>query len=398
MKFIFISVVLLVNGIFFSFHTEAQKNKTPGYIFKDLNRHPVTQVKNQDKTGTCWAWSGTSFLEAEIARKGGKLIELSPMAIVHNAYLDKCEKFVRMHGAMPFRQGGSLYDVINLVRKYGIVPYSMYSGLNYGGNIHKHAELEASLKAYLEVIVKNSNGILNGFWMSNCKTILDNYLGEFPEKLEVDGKSYTPQEYVTEVARLNMDDYVSITSFTHHPFYTQFPLEIPDNWGWFTSYNVPLDDFMEIADYAVNNGFTIGWAADISEPNFVQSQGIASMPMLDTLAMSLQEKSKWNTMSVSAKFRKLISSAHKQMNISQEMRQKGFDNYQTTDDHGMHIIGNAVDQLGNKYFIVKNSWGDYGDYKGYHYVSYAYFAYKTMNILVHKDALPKIIRKKLGIR
>ena len=380
-------------------NAQEQKNDQEGYKFTDIKRLPTTSVKSQDRAGTCWSWSTISFLESEIMRMGKDSLSLSPMYVVWNTYHAKGDKYVRMNGHVNFGQGGASADVTWAIRNYGIVPLSLYSGLNYGEEVHVHGELDAILKGYLDAVVSNPNKKLSTAWLRGYDGILNAYLGEKPEKFTWQGKEYTPQTFAKEVVGLNMDDYVNLTSFTHHPFYTEFAIEVEDNWSWDKAYNLPLEELMQVMDYAIDNGYTFVWGADVSEKGFAtKDAGVAVIPATDTKEMSGAEIAKWEKLPKGQQ----MMDAFKQgpapeKTITQEMRQEEFDRYLTTDDHGMHIIGKAKDQNGTPYFIVKNSWNKYNKFGGYFYASYPYMALKTMDIMVHKNAIPKAIRKKLGI-
>ena len=378
----------------------AQDNKeAEGYKFTELKRLPATSVKSQDRAGTCWSWSTISFLETEMMRLGKDSVSLSPMFIVWHTYNEKADKYVRMHGKLNFGQGGASADVTWAIKNYGIVPLEVYKGLNYGEDVHVHGELDGILKAYLDVVVSNPNRKLSTAWKRGYDGVLDAYLGEIPEKFTYKGKEYTPMTFYKEATGLNMDDYISLTSFTHHPFYTQFALEVPDNWIGEMSYNIPLDELMDVLDKAIDKGYSFSCGSDVSERGFSRD-GIAIVPTADIKDMSNAEITKWVALSKKEKDAQLykFDKPGKEKEITQEMRQEAFDNYQTQDDHGMHVVGKAVDQAGNKYFVVKNSWGDYNKYHGYLYVSYPFLAYKTTSIMIHKDALPKDLKKKLGIK
>ena len=378
--------------------TEGTEEKKEGYQFTEIKRLPVTSVKSQDRAGTCWSWSTISYLESEIIRLGKDSVSLAPLYIVWNTYNEKAKRYVRWHGHLNFDQGGAAADVLWAIKNYGIVPISAYSGLNYGEDIHAHSELNAVLKAYVEAIIKNPNKKLSTAWLRGFNGILDAYLGAKPEKFQHKGKEYTPETFYKNATGLNMDDYVSLTSFTHHPFYTSFPIEVPDNWIGEISYNVPIDELMNVMDKAIDNGYTFAWGTDVSEDGFVRRGSIAIVPDFNAPEMADAEIAKWTAMPKDKKMEEWLKNPGKEKVITQEMRQEAFDNYQTTDDHGMHVMGKATDQFGNKYFIVKNSWGEYGDYKGYLYASYPFVKYKTLNILIHKDALPKDLKQKLGIK
>ena len=379
---------------------DAKSNQPKGYQFTDIKRLPATSVKDQARAGTCWSWSGISFFESEMIRMGKEPIDLSAMYIVRHAYSDKATKFVRLHGSMNFAVGGAFCDVMHVIKNYGIVPMDVYNGLNYGEPNHAFGEIDDVLAGYVNAVIKNSNKKLSTAWKKGFDGILDAYLGEEPEKFEYKGKEYTPRTFADEVVGLNMDDYVSLTSFTHHPFYSQFAIEVPDNWLWGMSYNLPIDELAQVMSNAIDNGYTFAWASDVSEKGFQTSQpGVAVVPTTDTKEMSGAEIAKWEAMPKG----KQTQDAFKQgpapeKVITQEMRQQEFDNYLTTDDHGMHVIGKAKDQNGTVYYIVKNSWNQYNKFGGYFYASEPFMKYKTMNIIVHKNAIPKDIRKKLGIK
>ena len=379
---------------------DAKSNQPKGYQFTDIKRLPATSVKDQARAGTCWSWSGISFFESEMIRMGKEPIDLSAMYIVRHAYSDKATKFVRLHGSMNFAVGGVFCDVMHVIKNYGIVPMDVYKGLNYGEPNHAFGEIDDVLAGYVNAVIKNSNKKLSTAWKKGFDGILDAYLGEEPEKFEYKGKEYTPRTFADEVVGLNMDDYVSLTSFTHHPFYSQFAIEVPDNWLWGMSYNLPIDELAQVMSNAIDNGYTFAWASDVSERGFQTSQpGVAVVPTTDTKEMSGAEIAKWEAMPKGNQtpyaFRQ---GPDPEKEITQEMRQQEFDNYLTTDDHGMHVIGKAKDQNGTVYYIVKNSWNQYNKFGGYFYASEPFMKYKTMNIIVHKNAIPKDIRKKLGIK
>jgi len=382
----FLAFTLLFALFSLSTRSQTTEPKQSGYQFTVVKELPVTSVKDQNRTGTCWSFSTISFLESELLRMGKGEHDLSEMFIVSNSYYDKADKYVRTNGNINFAPGSSFTDALIVWKNYGIVPDSVMPGLNYGEEMHSHNELDAATEGYIKAIEKNPNGKLSTAWKNGFKGILNAYLGEIPQKFVVNGKEYTPQSYAKELG-INPDDYVSITSYTHHPFYTQFALEIPDNWRWESSYNLPIDEFMKIFDYAIEQGYTVLWGSDISEKGFTK-KGIAVVPEFDVKNMSGSDQSKIYSLAEIVPEKK----------ISQEDRQIAFDNWQTTDDHGMHIFGIAKDQKGTKYYIVKNSFGETGPYKGIWYVSETFVKYKTMNIVVHKNSIPKEIKIKLGIQ
>jgi bleomycin hydrolase len=384
----------------FSFAQEGEKEKKGAYEFTTVKEVGSGTVKNQHRSGTCWSFSTQSFIESEIIRNGGDVTDLSEMWVVRKVYEDKAKRHVRMHGNFNFGGGGALNDAFDVMTKYGLVPESAYKGLEYGEDNHVHGELDNVLKEYVEAVIENKNRKLTTAWHKGFQGILDAYLGEEPKEFEYNGKTYTPESFAKEVVKLDANDYVYLTSYTHHPFYEQFILEVPDNWSWASFYNVKIDELVQIMDNAINEGYSIGWASDVSEKGFSWRNGVAIVPETEVEELAGSEKEKWEKMSEKERKSMLYSFEEivPEKNITQEMRQEAFDNYQTTDDHGMHITGIAKDQNGNEYYKVKNSWDNKNIYEGYFYVSKPFIKYKTMSIVVHKDALPKDIKKKLGIK
>lgn len=375
----------------------AQENE--GYVFTPVKELKITSVKNQNRSGTCWSFSGVGFLEAELLRQGKGEYDLSDMFIVSHSYKDKANKFVRLHGCLNFGQGGSFGDVLYATKHYGAVPESVMTGLRYGEDAHVHGELENLAISYVNTIVKNPNGKLSTAWKEGFDGIVDAYLGKVPETFTYNGKEYTPESFGKELG-LDIDDYISLTSYNHHPFHSTFPIEVQDNWRWDLSYNLPLNELMEVFENAINNGYSIAWASDVSEKGFTRN-GIAIAPDIVSMETSGSDQDKWVGLSKAekeAEINKMLEKPCQELTITQEMRQKEYDNYQTTDDHGMLIYGIAKDQTGKKYYMVKNSWGTDNKYNGTWYASEAFVAYKTMNIVVHKDALPKAIKTKLNIK
>ncbi len=371
---------------------------TLGFEFKDVTLVPTTSVKDQNKSGTCWCFAGTSMFEDEIVRRGGKPLDLSEMFTVRQCYLDKADRYVRMYGATNFAAGGSIMDVPYVWKRYGAIPESAYPGLNYGEEKHVHGELDAILKAYLDVVVKKPNKRISTAWRQGVEAILDAYLGEVPETFEVDGKTYTPRSYADALG-LMPDEYVALTSFTHHPMYEPFVLEVADNWLWAPYENVELNELKEVVDNAIANGYPVVWAADVSEDGFKWTDGVALMPKVRTADdMEGTELSRWVHLSDKERKEKQydFKGPVEEITVTPEMRQEMFDRQETTDDHGMEIVGTATDREGNRYYKVKNSWDTNQKYDGFFYVSEPYFLAKTLSILVHRDALPKAIAKKLN--
>ena len=374
----------------------AQEKK--GYQFTDVNVVKGTSVKNQFRSGTCWCFSALSFLENEIMRAGGEEMDLSEMWIVRNIYFEKAVKYVRLHGHLNMAVGGAFHDVTKGIEKYGIVPQEVYEGLNYGTDKPVFGEIDAILKAYVEAVVQNKNKRLTTAWKDGLNAILDTYFGKMPETFTWKGKEYTPHSFA-ESLPIKMSDYVFVTSYTHHPFYEQYIVEVPDNWMWEKAYNVPLDELMQIVDNALANNYSVGWAADVSEKGFHRTKAIGIIPEDNIESMSGTEAERWGRLSEQERAKELYSfdKPVKEKKITQQMRQEAFDNYENTDDHGMVIEGTATDQNGNPFFKVKNSWDVRPPYDGYYYFSRPYVEYKTMEIMVNKNAIPKTIRKKMGI-
>ena len=369
------------------------------FVFTDVKVNPTTSVKDQNKSGTCWSFSGLSFLENELLKNGKGEYDLSEMYVARQCYIDKAINFVRYYGKTNFGEGGGLLDIPYVYNKYGMMPESVYDGLEYGEEKHDHGELAAVLTAYLNEIVKNPNKKLSTAWLKGYIGILDAYLGEVPETFEYNGKTYTPKSFAQELG-LDMNDYLPVTSFTHHEFYKPFVLEVPDNWDHGLYYNVPMEELQQIVDNAIDKGYTVLWAADVSEKGFKWYDGVALMPKVDReKSMEGTELDRWVKLKDSEKEDKMydFKGPVEEVTVTQESRQQGFDNYETTDDHGMVIVGKAVDQKGNKYYKVKNSWDSEQVYKGYFYISMPYFLAKTMSIMVNKDGVPAGILEKLNM-
>ncbi|MDR0546553.1 MAG: aminopeptidase [Dysgonamonadaceae bacterium] len=390
--FAFIASVTLVQAQ----TTELEKDT---FQFTIVKQNKITPVKNQASSGTCWSFSGLGLYEAELLRLGKPETDLAEMFIVSHSYSDKAKRFVRLYGETNFTAGGSFYDVTYVLKNYGIVPESEMRGLNYGEERHKHAELDALLSAYVKVISQRPNKTISTAWKAGFEGILDAYLGKRPTEFTVDGKKYTPQTYAQSLG-LNFDDYISLTSFTHHPYYTKFAIEIPDNWRHDESYNLPLAEFMQVIDNAIDKGYCLGWASDVSERGFTRN-GLAVNPETKKENLVGSDQARWLNIpqreledSIFSK----LNSPQPEMLVTQELRQQAFDNQSTTDDHGMLIFGTAKDQNGIQYYLVKNSWGTDNKYQGIWYASRSFVEYKTVDILVHKDAIPKEIRNKLGIK
>ena len=343
------------------------------YNFKTEKKINCTEVKSQDRTGTCWSFATASFLESELIRMGHDNINLSEMFIVRNIYKDKAMNYVLRQGKANFSQGSLAHDLIRMTEKHGLITEDAYSGLVNGEVKHNHSEMEAGLKGFLDGVRTSKQ--LSTKWKPAFNSIIDAYMGAVPNQFKHDGKTYTPKSFV-ETTKLKTDNYISIGSFTHHPFYEEFILEIPDNYSNGSFYNVPLNEMVSIIDYAILAGYSIAWDGDVSEKGFSARNGIAVLP---------EEDSRED----------LFTDPGKELAVTQENRQANFENYSTTDDHLMHLVGMALDQNGTKYYIIKNSWGEISDYKGYLYMSESFLKMKTISVMIHKNGIPSDSSKRL---
>ena len=399
-KFLAIVLSALTTSAFAqSDSTEVVKDSVEGWQFTTVDSIAITPVKNQNRSSTCWAFSTLGFLESEILRTKGKEVDLSEMFVVSKTMLDRATYCVRLYNQPHYAPGGSAYDVIYCMEHYGLVPQEAMPGIRYGwtgsDTLPVHNELDHVAGGYL-------NGLkglkkLSPVWREGLQAIYDTYLGKCPEEFEYEGKRFTPKSFV-EYFGLKASDYVSVTSYTHHPFYEKFALEIPDNWRMDQMYNVPLDELMRVIDNALANGYTIEWAADVSELGFSR-KGVGVVPDEDHGAdLTGSDMQRWVGMTADKKKEELTKKPLPEKEINQQMRQDAFENWETTDDHGMLIFGTAKDQNGKRYYMVKNSWGTVkSDYKGIWYVSEAFVQYKTLDIMVHKNAIPRDLQRKLKI-
>lgn len=379
----------------------------PEYEFVTVKANPITSIKNQNRSGTCWAFSTIGFVESEVIRINGlseeQYPDFSEMFVVSHSYMDRAKKYIMVDGNLGFSAGSEGDDVLHVIADYGLVPQDAMPGLNYGTELPVHGELDAILKGYVEAVAKNPNRTLSTAWQRGFQSVLDAYLGEYPQNFTVGGVTYTPESW-RDALKFNPDDYVTLTSFTHHPFYTKFAIEVADNWRWDEAYNLPVDEFMEVLENAVNNGYTVAWGTDVSTPGFTRD-GLAVLVDVKAAQTSGSDQERW--VGKDAKSDKKGSKKGKEvkkqlppkeLEATQESRQKGWDDKSITDDHGMQIYGIAKDQWGGKYYMVKNSWGEAGKYGGIWYASEAFVKNQSMDYIVHKDALPQALKDKLGIR
>lgn len=392
-------IFLLIGGITINGMVNAQENKSEGYLITDAKIVKHTGPKDQYRSGTCWSFSGAGFIEAEAMRLGKGEFDLSEMFAVRKVYEDKAVKHVRLQGHFNFGGGGALNDVIDVMKNYGYVPENVYPGNYYGEEKHVHGEIDNVLSSYVESVIENKNRKLSTAWIAGFKGIVDAYFGTEPTEFEYNGKKYTPRTFVTEALGVNPDDYVLFTSYTHHPFFEKCILEVPDNWSWASLYNVPMDDMIAVINNAVEMDYTVAWASDVSEKGFSWEKGVAIVPTKNIEVLDGLEREKWEKLSENEKQKQLYSfeKPGDEKEITQEMRQMAFDNYETTDDHAMLIVGTAKDQNGTLYYKVKNSWNTTNVYNGYLYASIPYVKYKTMSIMVHKNVVPKEIAKKIKL-
>lgn len=355
------------------------------FIFTPVINLETTSVKNQGSSGTCWSYAGNSFLETEMIRANREPVEISQIYTARCVYIEKAKNYVRMHGAVTWGDGGALHDVTNMYAQYGALPRELYTGLNYGTSRNKFSEMQDALKGMLDGIIKNSNGSLTPNWLTAFTAALDAYLGKVPEQFTWKGKTYTPQSFAKEVVGLNAADYVELSSLAGRPYYEKAFLPVPDNWSFDQVYNVPMNDITDIIDNALKAGYSVGWATDVSEKYFSWKNGVAYVPEKTFESMTEMERAN------------MFNGPKPEMTITEELRSKAFDNYETTDDHGMQIVGISKDQNGREYYIVKNSWGESNDYKGYLYVTKGFVKYKTTAFLLNKNGIQRNIRQKLGL-
>ena len=379
---------------------KAEKSNANKPVFTVIKENKITSIKNQSRSGTCWDYSTLSFLEAEILKKTGKTYDLCEAFVANKTYFDRAVQVVRMHGDCQFAQGGSAYDPIYCLKHYGICPEDAMPlpGTLYGDSLNNFNEFFDVMTPYVLSVAKSKTDKLSSQWKVALQGIIDAYLGKCPEKFTYQGKSYTPMSFAQSL-EINPDDYESFTSYTHHPFWTAFAVEVQDNWRNPLSWNLPLDDMMRIIDNAVMNGYTVAWGGDVSEPGFTRDGLAYSIDAKKAQSLSGSDMAHWLKLTKTEKKNVLDSLGCKvpEVTPTQKLRQERFDNWELTDDHGMLIYGIAKDQNGKEYYMVKNSWGETGDYKGIWYMTKNYIANNTMDFIVNRNAVPKDIRKKLGI-
>lgn len=390
--------LFILLGIMSALRAQDSLTNKPGskYRFTPVNRHAASPVRDQCKTATCWSFSTLSLLESELLRKGKGGHDLSEMFVVRYGYVEKAINYIRMNGKANFDQGGEAHDIPYLVGKYGIVPEEVYKGLEYGSERHNHDEMVAMLQGMMEKLKNQPGGSYTNNWIKAVEGVLDVYLGKIPESFSYRGKTYTPKSFAAELG-LNMDDYVAVTSFTHHPWYRPFAIEVPDNWSMQTAWNVHLDELENMVNTALEKGYTVAWAADVSEKGFSFRDALGIVPVNDTLVKKKGEDSRFFNDAGALRSGSAFDQPYPEMEITEQVRQEAFDKQLTTDDHGMHITGMVKDQNGTVYYVVKNSWGSGNYFGGYLYVSRAYFRYKTISVMLHKDALDKKLAQKLDI-
>ncbi|MFD2743482.1 MULTISPECIES: C1 family peptidase [Sphingobacterium] len=369
----------LINSI----QDNASENSKAGFQFTQVLNLENTPIKDQGSTGTCWSYSGNSFLESEMIRMGKAPVEISQIYTARQTYIEKAKNYVRLHGDQAQGEGGQVHDVLTIFKKYGAVPKEVYSGLQDGQTRNNFGEMTPILHNMTENVAKSKKP--NPNWIQAYTGVLDAYLGKVPESFDYNGKNYTPRTFADQVIGIKPADYVAISSFEAYPYYESFVLLIPDNWSFERFHNVQINDLTDIIDQALSKGFTVAWATDVSEKSFSWRNGVAYVPEKPFEKMTATEQAE------------MFNEPKAEATITPAQRQAAFDDYSTTDDHGMHIVGMVKDQNGKEYYTVKNSWGESNDYKGYMYVTKEFVRYKTISLLLHKDGISKTMKSKLSI-
>lgn len=370
-----------------------------GYQFTEVVTVPATPVKNQAATGTCWCFATTSFMESELLRMGKGTYDLSEMFIVRQKYMNQLQDNYLRRGNGNIGQGSLSHTFMNAYRQVGIVPEEVYTGINYDSERHNHSEMVRYMHAIADVAVKTKQR--SPEYDKLIANLFDTYLGKLPEKFTYKGKEYTPKSFAESLG-LNMDDYIELTSFTHHPYYVKFDVEVPDNWEHSLMYNLPLDEMMETVDYALTNGYTVCWDGDVSEKGFSFTNGVAINPEVKKVEdLSNTDRARFEKLGEKERLEEVFKfeRPYPEIKVTPEVRQAGFESFVTTDDHLMHVTGITKDQNSTKYYITKNSWGtDRNKFGGYLNMSESFVRAKTIYVMVHKDAIPKAIKTKLGIK
>ncbi len=372
--------------------------KVGAYTFTKVIDNPTTSVKNQASSGTCWSYSAIAAIESDVIKHKGsafKNLDLSELWVARNSYYDRFVKYVRMHGKINFSEGGSFEDVVDAIDRYGIVPQKVYEGLEYGYDVNVFGEIWEVLKAYADAIIKNKNKKLTTVWREGFNAILDTYFGEMPKTFTYNGKEYTPQSFAKYLG-ITKDDYVSFCSFTHVPYGEMHVIEVPDNWIYGASMNLPLDEFVALHDEAIKNGYTSSWGADVSEKGFSHKTGLCLLVADNVKDIPGDEQAKWESIQKERKSGN-TKSIEVERTVTPELRQAWYDNYETTDDHGMQITGIYTDQEGNTFYRVKNSWNTSNPLGGFFFASQTYFKGKTLNFMIHKNSLSKKTLRKYNL-
>jgi len=355
------------------------------FEFKEVINLETTSVKTQGSAGTCWSYSGNSFLESEMIKNGKTPVDLAEIFAARHVYLGKARNYILFNGNLGLGDGAETHDVMNMMRKYGAMPQQAYTMEDYGKGVIKSDEFQAKFKEILEAYIKNEDPKKGASWVTDINNYMDEKLGKLPETFTYAGKTYTPQTFAKEVVGINPDDYVEFSSYKDNPYYQKMVLPVPDNWSFDQVYNVPMKELTDIIDYALTKGYTVAWSSDVSEPYFSWRNGVAEVPDLDLYNITPEQK------------KTLFDGPIKEKEVTEDLRLEGLYTLTTTDDHAMHIVGLAKDQNGKEYYKVKNSWGETNDYKGYLYVTKAFVQLKSTGILLNKAGIPKTTKTKIRV-
>ena len=356
---------------------------TSKFVFKEIIDLESTSVKNQGSAGTCWSYSGNSFLESEMIRMGKKPVDLAEIFTARNVYASKARNYILFNAILSMGDGGETHDVMNMLRKYGAMPQTAYTYEDYGKGSVKSAEFQEQFKAILDTYIKNEDPKKGISWVKDINNLMDEKFGKLPETFAYEGKQYTPQTFAKEIVGINPNDYVEFSSYKDSPYYEKMVFPVPDNWSYDMVYNVPMNELTDIIDHALSKGYTIAWSTDVSEPYFSWRNGVAHVPDMDLTEITPDQK------------KQIFEGPLKEKKVTEDLRLEGLYSLATTDDHAMQIVGLAKDQTGKEYYKVKNSWGTTNDYKGYLYVSKTFVQLKSTGILLNKEAIPKNIKSKL---